>query len=74
MIVFTFFEDFEFNFRVLTSVESVALSFENLYYYRYHELSTNNQSINNKRMTCLEIFDLHKENWIGYTKVDINYI
>jgi len=57
-----FFEDFEFNYRVLTNVESVALSFDNLYYYRVHELSTNNQSINNKRMTCLEIFDLHKEN------------
>jgi len=57
-----FFEDFEFNFRALTKVENVALSFENYYYYRSHEISTNNQAINYKRMTCLHIYELCAEN------------
>lgn len=66
-----FFEDFEFNYRVLTNVKSVALCYDNFYFYRAHDLSTNNQSINNKKMTCLEIFDLHKEN---IHKLDCNLV
>lgn len=56
-----FFEDFEFNYRVLKNIDNIALSYDNLYYYRAHELSTNNQLFNKKRITCLQIFDLHKE-------------
>lgn len=56
-----FFEDFEFNYRVLKTIKGVALCFNNMYYYRTHDLSTNSQALNPKRMTCLEIYELHKK-------------
>lgn len=53
-----FFEDFEFNFRILSSLNRVSICKHKLYNYRSNDSSTNRQSINSKRMTCLEIYDL----------------
>lgn len=50
-----FFEDLEFNFRVLTNCKSVSLCPEKLYYYRLNPSSINYQGANPKRLTCLLI-------------------
>lgn len=50
-----FFEDFEFNYKVLKSCKSVSICEENLYFYRANELSINAQGVNDKRLTCLLI-------------------
>ena len=52
-----FFEDFEFNFRVLQSSPRISLCHEKLYHYVINEGSTNSQNINDKRITCLSIYD-----------------
>ena len=53
-----FFEDFEYNFRVLMLAEKVSLCNQKLYYYRPNEASANNQNINDKRVGCLNVYDL----------------
>jgi len=53
-----FFEDFEINYRILSSVSKVSLCKQKLYNYRINENSINSQKINDKRMTCLKIYDL----------------
>lgn len=53
-----FFEDFEFNFKVLLNSNRVSMCDERLYNYRKNETSANSQGINGKRMTCLNIYDL----------------
>lgn len=53
-----FFEDFEFNLRILSDIDKVSICNQMLYNYRINENSTNRQSINKKRMTCLNIYNL----------------
>jgi len=53
-----FFEDFEFNYRILSSVSKVAICDQRLYNYRINENSINHQRINDKRVTCLKIYDI----------------
>jgi glycosyltransferase involved in cell wall biosynthesis len=48
-----FFEDFEFNFRVLSTVNKISICDQRLYNYRENISSANNSSINYKRMTSL---------------------
>ncbi|WP_074454268.1 glycosyltransferase family 2 protein [Marinobacter sp. X15-166B] len=50
-----FFEDFEFNYRILKSCRLISLCSENLYYYRDNTSSINSQGANSKRLTCLLI-------------------
>lgn len=52
-----FFEDLEFNFRVLLVSKKISLANLTLYNYRNHSESTNSQTINKKRMTCLDIYN-----------------
>ena len=52
-----FFEDFLFNLEVLENVSKISLYRDNSYYYRPNESSTNRQSINDKRLSSLEIYD-----------------
>ncbi|HHV97617.1 MAG TPA: glycosyltransferase [Clostridiaceae bacterium] len=53
-----FFEDFEFNYRILSEASRISMCNQRLYNYRSHEDSANRQKINDKRMTCLKIFDI----------------
>lgn len=57
-----FFEDFEFNTRVLSKTEEISICGKKLYNYRSHKDSTNNQEINDKRVSCLKIYKLVKSN------------
>ncbi len=50
-----FFEDFEFNFRILSTTSKVSICSQQLYNYRTNENSVNRQEINDKRITCLNI-------------------
>lgn len=64
-----FFEDFEFNFRIISVANKISVCNQKLYNYRANEESVNNQSINHKRMTCLKIYDLlnkeiQENNWV----------
>lgn len=52
-----FFEDFEFNFKAIKNCKKISLCEENLYNYRPNELSINAQGINDKRMSCLFIYE-----------------
>lgn len=56
-----FFEDFEFNFKVLMQSNVVSLCDKKLYHYETNNESINSQSINDKRTTCLRIYDLISE-------------
>ena len=53
-----FFEDFEFNFKVLMQSNVVSLCDKKLYHYETNNESINSQSINDKRITCLKIYEL----------------
>jgi hypothetical protein len=53
-----FFEDFEYNVRVLLRCEKIALCEETLYNYRPSEGSVNRQRINERKMSCLDIYGL----------------
>ncbi|GGI71353.1 hypothetical protein GCM10007978_06630 [Shewanella hanedai] len=53
-----FFEDFDFNARVLMKSDFIAVSTENLYFYRQNSTSINAQGVNVKRLTCMDIPDL----------------
>ena len=50
------FEDFEFNYRILSSVSKVAICDQRLYNYRINENSINHH--NDKKVTCLKIYDI----------------
>lgn len=52
-----FFEDFEFNFRVLSKVNKVSVCKHKLYNYRLNEGSINMQKLNDKKLTCLKVYD-----------------
>ena len=52
-----FFEDFEFNFRILLESKVVSVCNKKLYNYRANETGANHQEINEKRMTCLNIYE-----------------
>jgi len=52
-----FFEDFEFNTRALINASSVSLCKELLYNYEINDTSINNQKINDKKISCLGIYD-----------------
>ena len=53
-----FWEDFEYQFRVLKDVNNVCFCHEALYTYRQRENSANHQNISDKVLTCLQIPDL----------------
>ncbi len=50
-----FLEDFLYNYSILQKVETVALCDGQYYHYTVNENSINHQSINDKRMSCLQI-------------------
>jgi glycosyltransferase involved in cell wall biosynthesis len=50
-----FFEDFEFQFRVLLNAKQIAICNKAWYDYRQREGSANNQQINEKVLSCLSI-------------------
>ena len=52
-----FFEDFEYNVRVFLQSKAISLCHENYYNYRVNEGSINHQTINDKQITCLNIYD-----------------
>jgi glycosyltransferase involved in cell wall biosynthesis len=51
-----FFEDFAFNVNILSSVRNVSICYDKLYTYRINLESINHQYINDKKMTCLDIY------------------
>lgn len=53
-----FFEDFEFNLRILLNSKKISICDKDLYYYRINPNSTNSQKINDKRMTSLGIYKI----------------
>jgi len=57
-----FFEDFELNYRVLSISSTVSICDQKLYNYRSNEGSINRQEINDKRTTCLKIYEIIIEN------------
>ena len=57
-----FFEDLEFNYRVLCNIQNVSVHKSKLYNYRISETSINSQSINYKKLTCLDLLDSIIEN------------
>lgn len=52
-----FFEDFEFNLRILSNCEKVSVEIDNIYNYRHHFGSTNSQKLSNRKLSCLKIYD-----------------
>lgn len=52
-----YFEDFEFNAHVLNKSNKVSLCYEKLYNYTSNDESINAQDINDKKITCLSIYD-----------------
>lgn len=52
-----FFEDFVFNVKVLKRAKCISLCKENLYHYEMSEGSINLQKINDKKVSCLKIYD-----------------
>lgn len=50
-----FFEDFDFNFRVIFKSKFISICTEKLYYYRQHSGSINHQGVHVKRLSCLDI-------------------
>ncbi|MEG0292981.1 glycosyltransferase family 2 protein [Enterococcus sp.] len=52
-----FFEDFEFNTKVLLNISKVSLCKSDLYNYEINSESINNQRINSKKITCLKIYE-----------------
>ncbi|WP_339102058.1 glycosyltransferase family 2 protein [Candidatus Enterococcus clewellii] len=52
-----FFEDFEINYRIINSCDKVSLCYEQLYYYEISDGSINRANLNEKRMSCLKIYD-----------------
>ncbi|PKM49073.1 MAG: glycosyl transferase [Firmicutes bacterium HGW-Firmicutes-7] len=53
-----FFEDFELNYKILSRVKRVSISNQRLYNYRVNEGSINRREINDKRITCLKIYEI----------------
>lgn len=53
-----YFEDFEFNFKMLKSLNKVSLCSEDLYNYTTNNESINAQDLNDKKLTCLNICDI----------------
>jgi glycosyltransferase involved in cell wall biosynthesis len=53
-----FFEDFEFNYRILLDADRISLCNQELYHYRTNVNGANNQSINDKRLSCLKVGDI----------------
>lgn len=53
-----FFEDFLFNFQFLAKAHFVVCTYELYYHYRLNESGANSSPINDKKMTCLEIYQL----------------
>lgn len=68
-----FFEDFEFNYRVLTKADTVSLCDQTLYYYQPNSGSVNMQSISEKRTSCLKVYDLIIDNLIRERKELLQY-
>lgn len=52
-----FFEDFEFNLRILTKAKKISLCSDKFYNYITNEGSINSQRINDKKVTSLDIYD-----------------
>lgn len=52
-----FFEDFDFNFKVVSTLNKISLCYEDFYKYEINESSINSQAINSKKITCLKILE-----------------
>lgn len=52
-----FFEDFEFNFKVIKNTSKISLCDKLLYHYNINEGSINSQGISDKKITCLNIYE-----------------
>lgn len=50
-----FWEDFEFQFRILSHLDKVSICHEAFYHYIQRENSANHQQMNDKKVTCLKI-------------------
>jgi len=57
-----FFEDFELNSRILSILSTVSICDQRLYNYRSNASSINRQEINDKRITCLKIYEIFIKN------------
>jgi len=61
-----FFEDFEFNSKIIMKAQKVNLCRSSLYNYEINETSINSQKISYKKMSCLNIYDnLKNEQYIN---------
>ncbi len=56
-----FWEDYEYQIRVIDRVKDVAICDSPWYHYRQREHSANHQNINDKVITCLNIADIVNE-------------
>jgi glycosyltransferase involved in cell wall biosynthesis len=56
-----YFEDFEYQFRVLDKVTSISICKIPWYYYTKREDSANHQDMNDKVISCLKIADIVNE-------------
>lgn len=63
-----FFEDFEFNYKVLRKCKYVSICNEVFYQYRKNLLSVNHQEINDRKVSCLMIHEKIKNDM--YVKND----
>lgn len=68
-----FFEDFLFNFEVLQKVNKISLCHENYYIYRQNELGANAQPINEKKMTCLNIYKIIESSFLKENKEYVTF-
>ncbi|WP_314065868.1 glycosyltransferase [uncultured Vagococcus sp.] len=53
-----FFEDFDFNYRVLTSAKKITVLNKHYYFYNSNEYNVNSESLSGRKLTCLEIYNL----------------
>lgn len=56
-----YFEDFEYQFRILDKVTSISICRTPWYYYTKREDSANHQDMNDKVISCLKIADIINE-------------
>jgi len=52
-----YWEDFEFQFRILDNIDKISINNFGYYHYRQRRESVNHQSINDKMLSCLLIPD-----------------
>jgi hypothetical protein len=55
-----FFEDFLFNFYALAKASQISLMHGDFYKYLVNDESTNRQKVNDRRLTCLSVYEMIK--------------